>query len=84
MSEQPKGSVLIGFLWMFFLSILLVWLPVIGQFIAGFVGGKRAGGVGSALLAFFFTGNSFFTALYMDISVNSGYWDIFGSFISVF
>lgn len=53
MSEQPKGSVLIGFLWMFFLSILLVWLPVIGQFIAGFVGGKRAGGVGSALLAFF-------------------------------
>jgi len=53
MSDKPKGSVLIGFMWMFFLSILLVWLPVIGQFIAGMVGGKKAGGVGNALVAFF-------------------------------
>ena len=52
MSEN-KGSILAGFFWMLFLSILLCWLPLAGQFIAGFVGGKKSGGVFAALIAFF-------------------------------
>lgn len=38
---------------MFLISLLLFWLPVIGPLIAGFVGGKKAGGVGPALVAVF-------------------------------
>lgn len=53
---------------MFVLSILLFWLPILGPLIAGFVGGRKAGSVGNAILAvilpglvfgvilFFFTG----------------------------
>ena len=36
-------------LWMVVLSVLLFWLPTLGPLIAGFVGGRRAGGVGPAL-----------------------------------
>lgn len=39
--------------WMFLISLLLFWLPVIGPLIAGVVGGKKAGGVGPALAAVF-------------------------------
>ena len=48
-----KGSVLEGVVWMFIVSVLLFWLPVFGSLIAGFVGGKKAGGVGPAVLAVF-------------------------------
>lgn len=41
---------------MFLISILLIWLPVIGPLIAGIVGGKKAGGVGKAMLAVFLPG----------------------------
>jgi hypothetical protein len=41
---------------MFVLSVLLFWLPVIGPLIAGFVGGRRAGGIGNAILAVFLPG----------------------------
>jgi len=51
--SDNKGSILSGFFWMLFLSILLCWLPLIGQFLAGFVGGKKAGGVFNAVIAFF-------------------------------
>jgi len=44
-----------GTLWMLLISILLFWLPG-GAFVAGLVGGKKAGGVGSAILAAFFPG----------------------------
>jgi hypothetical protein len=37
--------------WMFLVLLLLFWLPGLGPLIAGIVGGKKAGGVGSALLA---------------------------------
>jgi hypothetical protein len=37
--------------WMFLISILLFWLPVLGPLIAGIVGGRKAGGVGNAILA---------------------------------
>jgi hypothetical protein len=36
---------------MLLLSILLFWLPLIGPFLAGFVGGKKAGGVLAAIAA---------------------------------
>ena len=50
MAEQG-GSVILGAIWMIVISILLCWLPGIGSLIAGIVGGKTAGGVGSALIA---------------------------------
>ena len=48
---KAKGSIASAILWMFLLSILLFWLPLIGPFLAGLVGGKKAGGVGPAILA---------------------------------
>jgi hypothetical protein len=36
---------------MFLLSVLLFWLPVIGPLVAGFVGGRKAGSFGNAILA---------------------------------
>lgn len=38
---------------MFVISILLSWLPGIGGFIAGFVGGRKAGTISRALMAVF-------------------------------
>ena len=46
-----EGSVGSALLWMVGLSILLFWLPTVGPLVAGFVGGKKAGGVGPALVA---------------------------------
>ena len=43
------GSIGSATLWMVVLSVLLFWLPTVGPLIAGFVGGRRAGGVGPAL-----------------------------------
>ncbi len=51
MDCEKKGSITIGMIWMFVISLLLFWLPAIGPLIAGIVGGKVAGGVGSGLLA---------------------------------
>lgn len=48
---ENNGSVLAGMLWMFFISLLLFWLPTIGPLIAGIVGGKKSGGVGAAIVA---------------------------------
>lgn len=42
---DDKGSILMGMLWMFIISLLLIWLPALGPLIAGIVGGKIAGGV---------------------------------------
>ncbi|MFC1593308.1 hypothetical protein ACFL3O_00055 [Candidatus Neomarinimicrobiota bacterium] len=48
---SSKGSIMRGFLWMFFISILLFWLPLLGPLIAGLVGGKKSGGVGNAIIS---------------------------------
>jgi hypothetical protein len=48
-----RGSIVAGALWMFLISLRLVWLPVLGPLIAGLVGGKKAGGVGAAIAAVF-------------------------------
>jgi hypothetical protein len=46
-----EGSLVSAMIWMFILSILLFWLPVVGPLIAGFVGGRKAGSLGNAVLA---------------------------------
>jgi hypothetical protein len=51
MSKPKQGSVLWAMIWMAVLSALLFWLPVAGPLIAGVVGGKKAGGIGPAILA---------------------------------
>ncbi len=38
---------------MFFLSLALFWMPLLGPLIAGFVGGRKAGSVGNAVIAVF-------------------------------
>jgi len=51
MAEGSNGSVLMGMIWMFVISLLLFWLPGIGTLIAGIVGGKQAGGILAGLMA---------------------------------
>src|SRR5512143_3506198 len=50
---QANTRIVAGAVWMFVISVLLFWLPVVGPFIAGMVGGKKAGGVGAAIAATF-------------------------------
>lgn len=54
MAEQRR--VISGAIWMTALSVLFFWLPVLGPLLAGLMGGKKAGGVGSAVLAVFVPG----------------------------
>lgn len=56
MVAYRRGSVLAGAAWMLVLSLLLFWLPLLGPLLAGYVGGKRAGGVGRAIEAVFLPG----------------------------
>jgi hypothetical protein len=42
-------------LWMLTISVLLFWFPG-GPLVAGLVGGKKAGGMGTAILAVLFPG----------------------------
>jgi hypothetical protein len=51
--KEKAGSVGSAIFWMFLISLLLFWLPILGPFIAGIVGGKKAGGVGKAIVAVF-------------------------------
>ncbi|MCP4632804.1 MAG: hypothetical protein GY855_07740 [candidate division Zixibacteria bacterium] len=48
---KKQSSLTSSFLWMFIISVLLFWLPIVGTFIGGLVGGKKAGGVGRAFTA---------------------------------
>ena len=49
--KEENGSIVMGMIWMFVISLLLIWLPGLGPLIAGIVGGKVAGGVLNGLLA---------------------------------
>ena len=69
MPNRP-GSVAI--LWMFVLSLLLFWLPVLGPLIAGFVGGQKAGTLSNAVLAVFLPAILFGGALFFLGSVLTG------------
>ena len=51
MTGKPEGSIFMGAVWMLVLSILLFWMPVAGPLLAGFVGGRKAGGVMAAIVA---------------------------------
>jgi hypothetical protein len=44
-------SIVRAMFWMTVISLLLFWLPLLGPAIAGFVGGRKAGGVGPAVIA---------------------------------
>ena len=56
MTDQKKGSIMSGVIWMFLLSLCLFWLPFLGPLLAGIVGGKKAGGLGNAIAAVFLPG----------------------------
>lgn len=57
---------------MFLISILLFWLPVAGPFLAGLVGGRKAGGVGNALAAALLPAAVFAVALFLLATTLSG------------
>lgn len=67
-----KGSIVSACLWMFFISLILFWLPVFGSLIAGVIGGKKAGGVGKAVLAVFLPAIILGVILFMASSALSG------------
>ncbi len=48
-ANQGKGRLGSAMIWMLVLSLFLFWLPVLGMFIAGVVGGRKAGSVGTAI-----------------------------------
>ena len=46
-----RGSIPKAMAWMIGLSVALFWIPFLGSFIAGFVGGRKAGGLGEGVIA---------------------------------
>lgn len=50
---RERGSLAAAINWMAGLALLLFWLPVAGPFIAGLVGGIKAGTIGRAIAAVF-------------------------------
>jgi hypothetical protein len=70
--QTKQGSVRSAMLWMFWLSILLFWLPVAGPLIAGFVGGRKAGSLGNAVLAVFLPGFIIGAAAFLLASALTG------------
>jgi len=63
--SKPKGSVVGAMFVMFFVSLILFWLPVIGPLIAGIAGGKKAGGIGGAFMAVLLPGLILGTILFV-------------------
>ncbi len=63
--DKQKGSIGSGIFWMFLISLLLFWLPVVGPLLAGLVGGKKSGGVVNAITAVFLPGIIFGIALFL-------------------
>ena len=70
--SKPKGSVMAGSILMIVLSVLLFWLPLVGPLIAGIAGGKKAGGIGGALLAVLLPGLVFGTISFVLASSLTG------------
>jgi hypothetical protein len=72
MSPTSRGSITAGIVWMLLISILLFWLPLLGPFLAGLVGGKKAGGVGNALAAALLPALVFAVALFLLATALTG------------
>jgi hypothetical protein len=72
MESQKSGSVGSALGWMFLISLLLFWLPLFGPLVSGFVGGRKAGGVGNAIVAVFLPGVVFGVILFAIASSLSG------------
>ena len=72
MANENKGSIIAGIFWMFLISILLFWLPGIGPFIAGIVGGKKAGGILNSIIAVFLPAIVLGIFLFLFASVLTG------------
>lgn len=70
--SQVSGSVVSGAIWMTVISGLLFWLPVFGPLLAGLVGGKKAGGVGDAILAVLLPGAILAVVLFFASAVLTG------------
>lgn len=70
---RREGSVGSAAVWMFVLSLLLFWLPIIGPLIAGFIGGRKAGSVGNAILAAFLPALVFGVALFFLATLLTGF-----------
>jgi hypothetical protein len=70
--QNKSGSVTSAMIWMFVLSVLLFWLPLAGPLIAGFVGGRKAGSVGNAVLAVFLPALIFACAFFFLASLLTG------------
>lgn len=48
---QHRGNIPQAMAWMIGLSAVLFWMPVVGGLVAGFVGGRKAGTPGRAIIA---------------------------------
>jgi hypothetical protein len=68
-----QGSIGTASVWMFILSILLFWLPIVGPLVAGFVGGRKAGGLGNAIIAAFIPAIVFGVALFFLATLLTGF-----------
>jgi hypothetical protein len=68
-----QGSIGTASVWMFVLSILLFWLPIVGPLVAGFVGGRKAGGLGNAIIAAFVPAIVFGVALFFLATLLTGF-----------
>ncbi len=68
-----SGSVASATLWMFVLSLLLFWLPIVGPLIAGFVGGRKAGSLSNAIVAAFLPAIVFGVALFFFATLLTGF-----------
>lgn len=70
---SQRASIGRAMLWMMVVSLLLFWLPFLGPAIAGFVGGRKAGGIGPAVIAAFLPGLLFAAALFVLASMLTGF-----------
>lgn len=70
--SKRDGNLFSAMVWMFIISVLLFWLPVAGPFIAGVVGGKKAGSIGGGITAVFLPGIILGILLFLQTSLLTG------------